>query len=328
MIEFVLGEADLADVRFAVSPLNELTLSLRVLKNPAKFPLHLPWLRRIRDTAVDIDLDVLLALTNERGWTPDFLSPIPLSPLTRFEDEFAAVRALPTRTIRRDIRAACGHLPDVLRDRERMFAALEQYWRRTFEPQWDRVRALLEADIAYRGREMTQRGMAAMFSGLSGRVSFVSPVVRVVIHGVEPRRIDTSGQGMTLVPSAFISRTAVPVDPALPPMLIYAARGAGTVWETGRARGPEALANVLGQVRADLLTALAAPRSSTELARLSGVTTSAVNQHLRALRDAGLLLSHRHGRSVLYVRSELGDGLVSHSVEQGSGPGRSSLAGT
>ena len=35
MIEFVFSEADLVDVRFAVSPLNELTLSLRVLKDPA-----------------------------------------------------------------------------------------------------------------------------------------------------------------------------------------------------------------------------------------------------------------------------------------------------
>jgi hypothetical protein len=31
---------------------------------------------------------------------------------------------------------------------------------------------------------------------------------------------------------------------------------------------------------------------------------------LRALRDAGLLTSARHGRSVLYLRSELGDALI------------------
>ncbi|ANZ41526.1 hypothetical protein BBK82_41835 [Lentzea guizhouensis] len=57
---------------------------------------------------------------------------------------------------------------------------------------------------------------------------------------------------------------------------------------------------------------LAEPRSSTDIARLTGVTTSAVNQHLRALRDAGLLTAQRHGRSVLCARSELGDALVSH----------------
>ena len=41
-----------------------------------------------------------------------------------------------------------------------------------------------------------------------------------------------------------------------------------------------------------------------------GVTASAVNQHLRVLRDAGLLISTRYGRSVLYLRSELGSALL------------------
>jgi DNA-binding transcriptional ArsR family regulator len=40
------------------------------------------------------------------------------------------------------------------------------------------------------------------------------------------------------------------------------------------------------------------------------VTLSAANQHLRALRAAGLLASVRHGRHVLYLRTELGDGLT------------------
>ena len=34
------------------------------------------------------------------------------------------------------------------------------------------------------------------------------------------------------------------------------------------------------------------------------------NQHLRVLRDAGLVTSTRYGRSVLYFRSELGASLL------------------
>jgi DNA-binding transcriptional ArsR family regulator len=41
-----------------------------------------------------------------------------------------------------------------------------------------------------------------------------------------------------------------------------------------------------------------------------GVTPTAVNQHLRALRAGGLLVSTRSGRLVLYRRSDLGDLLV------------------
>ncbi|MGW6936701.1 DUF5937 family protein [Lentzea sp. NPDC054927] len=311
MIEFVLGESDLVDVRFAVSPLSELTLSLRVLKDPAKYPLHVPWARRIRD----VDAEVLLALSNDRGWTPDFLSPRPVTPFARIEDEFAALREISTRTMRRDFRAVLGEVPAVLRDRDRVFDALETYWHAALAGHWGRMRTVLEADIAHRGRDMAQRGLAAMFSGISDRITFTGQVVQVRIKGAPAWRVEAAGQGLTLMPSVFARHTAVPVDPGAPPLLIYAARGAGTVWETGRGRGPAALAGVLGQVRADLLAGLAEPCSSTDLARRTGVTTSAVNQHLRALRDAGLLASQRHGRSVVYARTELGDALVSRSVE-------------
>jgi DNA-binding transcriptional ArsR family regulator len=324
MIEFVLGESDLADVRFAVSPLNELTLSLRVLKDPGRYPWHLPFVRRVRD----VDTEVLLALTTERGWTPDFLSPRPLSPFTRIEDEFAALREIPTRALRRDFRAVFGEVPAVLRDRGRMLAALENYWDVVLAGQWNRMRTILEADIAHRGREMVQHGLAAMFAGISERITFVSPVVRVLIKGVESWRVEARGQGLTLVPSLFALRTAVPLDREAPPLLIYAARGAGTLWESGRTHGPAALAGVLGQVRADLLAGLGEPRSSTDIARRTGVTTSAVNQHLRALRDAGLLASQRHGRSVVYARTELGEALVSHSLERGSNSPDQPFAGT
>ncbi|WP_191297546.1 ArsR/SmtB family transcription factor [Lentzea cavernae] len=324
MIEFLLGESDLVDVRFAVSPLSNLTLSLRVLKNPAKYPLHVPWVRQIRD----VDTEVLLALSTDRGWTPDFLSPRPLTPFTRIEDEFAALRKISTATMRRDFRAVFGDVPAVLRDRRRVLDAVESYWHAALAGHWDRMRAVLEADIAHRGRAMAQHGLAAMFSGISERITFAGAVVQVRIDGARPRRLEAGGQGLTLVPSVFARRTAVPVDPAAAPLLIYSARGAGTVWEAGRCRGPEALAGVLGQVRADLLAELAQPRSSTDIARRTGVTTSAVNQHLRALRDAGLLASQRHGRSVVYARTELGDALVSHSVERGSDATAPSFAST
>ncbi|MFD9702914.1 DUF5937 family protein [Lentzea sp. NPDC059081] len=324
MIEFVLGEGDLADVRFAVSPLNELTLSLRVLKDPAKYPLHLPWARRVSG----VDAEVLLALSDDRGWTPDFLSPRPRTPFTRIEDELAALAEVSTRTMRRDLRAVLGDVPAVLRDRHRVIEALRTYWDVALAPRWERMRAVLEADIAHRGRETARGGLGAMLSGISGRITFAGPVVRVRIAGAEPRRTEAAGHGLTLVPSVFARRTAVPVDRGAPPLLIYAARGAGTVWETGRVPGPAALAGVLGQVRADLLAGLGEPRSSTDIARRAGVTTSAVNQHLRALHAAGLLVSQRHGRSVVYARSELGDALVSHAVERGSTAPGPSLTGT
>jgi DNA-binding transcriptional ArsR family regulator len=313
MIEFVLSDADLAEVRFAVSPLNELTLSLRVLSDPGRYPLHLRWLRRLLDLRPEPDMAVLRALTNERGWTPDFLSPRPESPFTRIEDEFARLRTTSAETVQQDLKAIHDNVPAVLADRERVFAALSDYWQRGLAGSWDRMRTTLQADIVYRGRVMAQAGLGAMLAEISDRISFDSPVVRVRIGGVGERRIETSGTGLTLMPTLFALHTAVPVDPAAPPMLIYAARGVGTLWETRLAPSSAALAGILGQVRADLLTSLAEPQSSTDIARRTNVTASAVNQHLRALRNAGLLTSYRHSRSVLYVRTELGDALILHS---------------
>ena len=45
MIVFEFTVADLARMRFAISPAWELVTSLRVLRNRAPAELHLPWVR-------------------------------------------------------------------------------------------------------------------------------------------------------------------------------------------------------------------------------------------------------------------------------------------
>ena len=47
-----------------------------------------------------------------------------------------------------------------------------------------------------------------------------------------------------------------------------------------------------------------------DLARLLGLSPGGASQHLTALRAAGLVTARREGRSVLYARTALGDGLV------------------
>jgi Helix-turn-helix domain len=116
---------------------------------------------------------------------------------------------------------------------------------------------------------------------------------------------------MVFVPSAFTwPRPAASVEPPYLPFLVYPARGVGGLWEPGRTAPPAALAALLGARRAAVLTALGAPRSTTELARALELSPGSVSQHLSVLRDAGLVHAHRVGRSVLYVRSEKGAGLV------------------
>ncbi|MCD4527224.1 MarR family transcriptional regulator [Nocardioides sp. cx-173] len=314
MIEYELEGLDLGAVRFAISPLNELGLGLRVFRDPGRYPQHLPWLRMTESVRSGLDTEVLTALTNDRLWTPDFLHPLPSSPLTRFDDELARVSALPGRLVRAKLLEVHDPLPPVLAGRidrvlARVVRAVRDFWDSCFEPWWPRMRTVLEGDVAHRGRVIAQRGLAAMFDDLSARVRLVDNVVQVSTSG--PGGYRRTGAGLTLVPSIFSRGGSTPITAEQPPQVMYAARGVGTLWlPDARVAGPPALAEVLGTARTQLLMVLDSPVSSTELGVRLGVTTSAVNQHLRALRAAGLLTSARHGRAVLYLRSELGDRLV------------------
>ncbi len=316
MIRYELAGPDLSEVRFAISPLNELTLSLRALRDPGRFPLHLPWLRTVG--AADLDRETLLALTNDRLWTPDFLNPRPRTPLARLDDELEVVAATPAHRVRADLDAVHfdGGPPPALSGSprvvlRRVLAALRDYWDTCFEPHWQRMRTVLEADIVHRGRTIVHAGMAAMFADISPRVAFADDVlaIRLTTSKVDYRRT-TAGVGLTLVPTLFSRNPSTPISAEEPPVMFYPARGLGTLWTTDRPRAPHALRDLIGETRSGLLTLLAAPVSSTELAVRLGVTPTAVNQHLRAMRAAGLLTSARHGRSVLYLRSDLGDRLL------------------
>ena len=316
MLRYELGDADLGGIRFGISPLCELGLSLRAIKDPGRYPLQLPWLSRTRQARDGLDLDLLLGLVNDQLWTPDFLNPRPSSPLTRVEDEFAELASLTPAHFAHQLAGIHGQLPAALSGPpraaiRRMVAALSDYWANCFAPHWPRMRTILEADITHRGRVVAQTGLAEMLNGISSSVSFDGAAVNVRLATVTTdRTVHADGRGVMLVPTMFTRRASAPVDPAEPPLVMYPARGQGAMWETERVVNPHAVAQLLGEARASLLTALATPASSTELGIRFGVSTSAVNQHLRALRDVGLVTSTRYGHSMLYLRSPLGSALL------------------
>lgn len=314
MLRYELRASDVGDVRFGLSPLCELGLSLRAIHEPSRYPLQLPWLRQTQAARAGLDHEALRALIDDRLWTPDFLNPRPVSPLTRLDDELAALSRIRTTTFHRDLEAIHGSVPAIFAGDpraavRRVVAALRALWDAAFAPYWPRMRAVLEADIAYRGRQIAQSGLGAMLNGISSTVSFDGRVISVALRDPVDRTRRTDGQGVTLVPTVFTARASAPVGEAAP-LILYPARGQGAMWERQQVTTSAALVGILGRVRAQLLTVLDEPASSTELGVRFGVTTSAAGQHLRALRAAGLVSSTRYGRSVLYLRSELGNALV------------------
>ena len=296
----------------------ELVISTRVLRDPSSASLHLAWARSTRERVRGLDLLALFALVPAQGYLPDFLTPPPASPLVRFEDELAAVRAAPPDRIRFEVgvRVEEGLDPELAepflkhprRAVERLADALAAYWEVALAPHWPRVRALLDADVMHRARRLTEGGPSALLEDLHPDVRWRDSGLDVAV--AYSTRVALEGRGMLLIPTAFPARVSAITSSFWQPTVMYPARGVGLLWERGAAAPSAALAGVLGRGRAAVLLALEAPRTTGEVARRLEISAGGASQHLTALRDAGLVTSDRHGRSVLYARSPLADELV------------------
>ena len=331
--------ADLLQCRFAISPLGEVADALRFLARagrhttPGADGYHLPWQRRVRPLLADLGIGPLLALMGISGYQPDFLNPVPDSPFAEISTEIDRVRATrPDRvaaemakTLDRPAGPGHGHsahgrpeaartvadypwlADDPTRARDTLADMLEVAWTALVEPWWPRLREVLDADITYRARRMANAGIAATIGELSPYIS-LSPdgLLRFDPPG-EPVEQDLSGRELVLVPSVFAWPGAgMGWDP---PSVIYPARGIFGLWEPG-AHSAGDLARLIGKTRAELLTALADPASTTGLAARTGVPVSSVSDHLAVLRAAGLVATTRTGRYLTHQRTILGATLV------------------
>ncbi|RSS55618.1 DUF5937 family protein [Streptomyces sp. WAC01280] len=314
------GEADPLRIRFAISPLWETHSAVRVLARPGKQSYHLPWMRRIAGAARGLDLGPLQLLMPLRGHSPDFLYPPPLGPAATFDEEIAAVRETDAAVALVDFERALAETPGAAGMEEgrrlladpadgvrRLTVLLEAAWEALIAPEWPRLRALLEADVAYHSRRLAEGGLERLLSELHPAFAWAAETatLQVAYAGEHDRPLD--GQGLVLMPSVFTWPDVVSgFDPPWQPTVAYPARGIGGLWAEPRDRTPEALGRLLGPVRADVLCALTEPMGTTALAHLLGRAASTVSSHLAVLRDAGLLASRRYGHQVLYERTPLG----------------------
>jgi hypothetical protein len=320
VVRFVFSVEDLSRTRFAVSPMLELVHSLLALRDPSHAALHVPWLRSLSGNLHGLPLERATALIPPRGYTPDFILPLPNGPVGDIADDLAALRATPIARIRSDMtlfasqhkhgpQIAEPYLTDPRREVRHLADLLEAYWARAVEPVWPRIIAFLDADIAHRARRLTTGGPTALFGELNPRVRWDAPHLDVEV-AVHDATVNLDGRGLLLVPSAFAASHPFVIDrEPWQPTVIYPARGIATLWQQTPAV-PEGLAGLLGSSRAAMLADLAAPRSTAELAKRLSLSPATASHHLTALRDAGLVTGKREGRSVLYARTPLGDALA------------------
>ena len=326
MISYALGVEDLADTRFALSPMHETVLSLRVLRDPGRHALLLPWRRSVAGRLGALDVDLLLSLVGDRGALPDYLTPRPSAFAPSVDEELALVRATAPAIVRRDLLAisqagAAPALPPRLRpvadDRDEAAAerlrdaicdTLAAYWCLAIEPWWPRLRLLLEADMTYRARRLATGGARQLFADVHPNVRWQDGVLSIG-NMIGHWHAAAAGRGLLLMPSVFSHQPAPPVSADEPPMLSYPCRGVATLWSAPPPASAAVLVALLGEARVRLLSLLEEPVPTIELARRLRVTPSAVSQHLRALHATGLVTRARDGRLVHYQRSALGDEL-------------------
>jgi helix-turn-helix protein len=314
VIRLEFGVADLAGLRFAHSPMAEVVASVFAMRDP--FFGH--W--RARAAPVLAGLPTLRAVVT--GYAPDFLTPVPLSARPGLDDELRIIAATPLDQVAEEVLAAYpggdGPPPIVRFGRDPaaglavLVREIRQYFAAAVAPVWPRLRAAAETEIAIRARSAAERGPRALVTALHPKLDWDGSALLIRYAG-KHAQWGLDGHRLALLPTGFAgSQVYAMAETPMGRSLWYAPRGHGSVWEPrGAVAAPAAaLSALLGPTRAAVLTLLAVPHSTGEVADVLGMAAATASHHLTTLRDAGLVAGERVGRRVRYGRTGLGDQLA------------------
>lgn len=318
---------ELAATRFATSPLGETIRALQLLARTSAPAVNLPWLRWARAQLNQRPLQVPrlwpLAVTG-LPYFPEFLIPAPSGQRPAFTDELARMAATPATAVRASLHRVFADGPwppsaaDLLDrlDLRPIAAELAECHDRLIAPHWERIRAVLDADIAYRTALLASGGARQLFRDMHPDLTWAAGTLTLADAdtGRTEYRVEKGPGGLVLMPTVFgWPDVSLRKATSTQTTVMYPARGAATVWHplADRQAGAGTPAeHLLGTTRARLLSTLRSPATTTALAHQLGVTPSAISQHLSFLHRGGLLNRQRSGRTVLYQTSELGHALL------------------
>src|SRR4029450_2030724 len=185
MITLELTVDDLLRSRFAISPVGEAVEAAHAIANPPAAAAYAGWVREqektLRRVMREHDLRPLFALVPPCSYMPDFLMPLPRSPVGDLDAELAEVRATPIARARAEIARCLTRRDPIehdvrqqLRSRdvvERLARQIEVLWDASLAPWWPRIREVLDRDILRRSRALAAGGLAAAFDDLRRLVS-------------------------------------------------------------------------------------------------------------------------------------------------------------
>jgi len=272
---------------------------------------------------------MLLPLT-PGGYYPDFLTPAAGS--EGLDAGIDAVLSTPQERLREELDLLGGRratvpawMPDLRNGATKTVAqlgqALRTYHRTVIEPIWPEACAHVEADRAKRARALLEGGVDALLNSFRPIMTWNRPVLELAVPYSGDLYLD--GRGLLLIPSYMSWHHPDTLrDTELPPVLVYPVQHDLVLTARTRA-GDGNLAALLGPTRAAILDAIDAGRSTGELARRVGVSAGSISQHTSVMRDAGLILTNRVGRSVVHTLTPIGSAVLNASGDPiGSGAGQ------
>ncbi|WP_326766809.1 winged helix-turn-helix domain-containing protein [Streptomyces sp. NBC_01591] len=321
-IHFTAGDLVRTRVADNPDPLWESVLSLHQLQERQSDPVMVRWQRHVISNG-RAPLRLLLPLVPARGYFPDFLTPAESA--EGFEAGLDALLSTPRTQL-------CGQVAQLAQDKpldawarsvaegrspvlHRLGDALRAYRHHALGGIWQRIRARIEADRAWRSRTQCFGGTDAMLRTFGPGLRWRPPVLEADYPVETDMRLE--GRGLLLIPSYFCHRAPVALaDPSLPPTLVYPARAVVPGPTPPPPSGGPRLARLLGHTRAAVLESLDGECTTSELARRVGVSVSSASEHAAVLRNAGLVSSNRLRNSVHHSLTPVGFALLGAGVRE------------
>ncbi|MFI7631115.1 DUF5937 family protein [Microbispora rosea] len=328
-------------LRFAASPLAELTAMLHVLAEPGHHPQFAGW---AGDVWAGIQPELAERLREAeflwRSSRADFLVPArprltlaeELDDVDRIDDEayvtaalvttcgsnrvhFGAPSPLADATAREralDLAQARGALQEafakrLLADpaavRARVRHTLEQCAEAFFDAAWAGVAVQLATDLRLKNDLLKRQGIGAALASVSSAVTLAPDGNCIIVDKLQDKATAALGSGVTFLPSVFGRPHLVVVHaPGWQPVVQYPVAEAGPSELVSLETVTLRLEALAHPVRLRLLRTLARGSHTTgELAHAWELSPPEVSRHLAVLRRAGLLTARRQGRYVRYA---------------------------
>lgn len=328
-------------LRFAASPLAELTAMLHVLAEPGHHPRLAGW---AADVWAGLPPEPAERLREAeflwRSSRADFLVPArprqtlaeELDDVDRIDDEtyvtaaltttcgsnrvlFAAPSPLADATAREralELAQARGALQEAFAERlladpaavrARVRHTLEQCAEAFFDAAWTGVAVHLATDLRQKNDLLKRQGIRAALASVSGAVTLAPDGDFIVVDKLQDNAIAAHGTGVTFIPSVFGRPHLVAVHArGWQPVVQYPVAEPSPSEPVSLETVTLRLEALAHPVRLRLLRTLArGPHTTGELARAWELSPPEVSRHLAVLRRAGLLTTRRHGRYVHYT---------------------------